>query len=86
MPISEHSAHQWAKNYPNFLRQSPNFAEMLIREEGGGTHAPAAGEIYTNPTLAATFQAVAEQGRKGFYEGRIAEAIVEREATALGSS
>lgn len=29
------------------------------------------------PHLANTFKAVAEHGRKGFYEGRIAEAIVE---------
>lgn len=29
------------------------------------------------PDLAQTFRAVAEHGRKGFYEGRIAEAIVE---------
>lgn len=29
------------------------------------------------PHLANTFKAVAKHGRKGFYEGRIAEAIVE---------
>jgi len=34
------------------------------------------GEIFKNPTLAATFRALAKEGKAGFYTGRIAEEIV----------
>lgn len=39
--------------------------------------APLPGQIKTFPTLAKTFRSVAENGKDGFYKGRIAEAIVE---------
>jgi gamma-glutamyltranspeptidase/glutathione hydrolase len=39
--------------------------------------APLPGQVKKFPTLADTFRAVAEHGAKGFYTGRIAEAIVE---------
>ncbi|GAA5920510.1 hypothetical protein JCM1841_003453 [Sporobolomyces salmonicolor] len=78
VPISEVSSHSWVKNHDVFLKQSPNFAEMLITDpESGKTHAPRPGEIYKNPCLARTFREVAEKGKAGFYEGRVAEAIVE---------
>lgn len=35
-----------------------------------------AGEIFKNPSLAATFRALAKEGKAGFYTGRIAEEIV----------
>lgn len=38
---------------------------------------PHCGEIFTNANLARTFRTLGREGRKGFYEGRIAEAIVE---------
>ncbi|GAA5931794.1 hypothetical protein JCM3775_000044 [Rhodotorula graminis] len=78
VPIHEISSYSWVKNHDVFLKQSPNFAEMLITDpETGKTHAPRPGEIYKNPNLARTFREVADKGKKGFYEGRIAEAIVE---------
>ncbi|GAA5950672.1 hypothetical protein JCM3765_000573 [Sporobolomyces pararoseus] len=77
-PISEVSSYSWVKNHDVFLRQSPNYAEMLITDpETGKTHSPRPGELYKNPTLAQTFRRVAEKGKAGFYEGRVAEAIVE---------
>lgn len=79
VPISEHSSHQWRKAYPMFLSQSPNGAEMLITDSDGNTHAPAAGEVFRNPNLAKTFRKLGEEGRKGFYEGEVADRIVERE-------
>ncbi|KPV74759.1 uncharacterized protein RHOBADRAFT_36697 [Rhodotorula graminis WP1] len=78
VPIHEISSYSWVKNHDVFLKQSPNFAEMLITDpETGKTHAPRPGEIYKNSNLARTFREVADKGKKGFYEGRIAEAIVE---------
>lgn len=39
--------------------------------------APKAGETMRNKHLARTFKLLAESGKSGFYEGRVAEAIVE---------
>lgn len=39
--------------------------------------APLPGQIIRLPNLAKTFRALAEQGKDGFYKGRVAEAIVE---------
>ena len=40
-----------------------------------GGRAPAEGEIFANPDLARTYQAIAEGGREAFYEGEIARVI-----------
>ena len=42
----------------------------------GGYRGPKPGEIIKNPTLAATFRTLAKEGKKGFYTGAIADAIV----------
>lgn len=39
--------------------------------------APLPGEIFHNPTLAQTFKLLAKHGKKGFYEGSVASAIIE---------
>lgn len=41
-----------------------------------GCRAPAPGELFSNPNMGKTFRALAEEGKKGFYEGRVAESIV----------
>lgn len=41
-----------------------------------GFRAPMPGELFKNPYLANTFRTLAKEGKKGFYSGRIAEAIV----------
>lgn len=58
---------------------------MLKTDPDGedGVRAPKAGEIMKNPTLAKTFRALAEEGKKGYYTGRIAEEIV-KVVTDLG--
>lgn len=65
-------ASAWQRSEKLLRTQSPNGDEMLIDGK-----APRVGQIYTNPTLAATFRSIAEQGKKGYYTGRIAQAIVD---------
>lgn len=38
--------------------------------------APKAGEIMKNPTIGNTFKLLAKHGKKGFYEGEVAEQLV----------
>ncbi|KAJ8604261.1 hypothetical protein MRB53_041859 [Persea americana] len=59
-------------------RASPNFAELLKADSSApqGCRAPKPGELRFNKTLANTFREVAKHGKKTFYEGAIAEAII----------
>jgi gamma-glutamyltranspeptidase/glutathione hydrolase len=41
-----------------------------------GCRAPKAGEVMKNPTIANTFKLLAKHGKKGFYEGEVAEQLV----------
>lgn len=58
---------------------SPNGAELLC----SNGKAPEVGQIFQNPTLAQTFREIGENGKKGFYEGRIAQAIVDGEYSRI---
>jgi len=69
-PVSPLTARSWNFGIPK-LKNGPHFDEMLINGR-----APRAGEIMKNMNLAKTFKTVAEHGKAGFYEGRIAEEIV----------
>lgn len=42
-----------------------------------GKRAPLPGELFENPTLANTFRQLAKHGKKGFYEGPVAAAVVQ---------
>ncbi|KAF2099450.1 gamma-glutamyltranspeptidase [Rhizodiscina lignyota] len=77
-PVSELSATFWANSEKSIRKASPNFSEMLKKDAKAkdGCRAPQPGEIMKNPTLANTFRQVAKHGKKGFYEGRVAEALV----------
>ncbi len=70
-PVAPFTALAWNRG-ARLLKNGPNAEEMLLNGE-----APREGEIMKNPTLANTFREVAEHGKSGFYEGRIAEAIVD---------
>lgn len=70
---------QWSAGEDSIRNASPNFREMLRRDPKAENfvRAPRAGEIMQNPTLAKTFRTLAAEGKKGFYAGRIANAIVD---------
>jgi gamma-glutamyltranspeptidase / glutathione hydrolase len=70
-PVAPVSASAWASGYAQ-LRNSANGDEMLL--DG---RPPLAGQILQLPTLANTFRELASKGKAGFYEGRVAQAIVD---------
>lgn len=69
---------KWKQSEQTIRNASPNFREMLKKDPKAtdGVRSPAAGEIMKNPTMARTFRTLAAEGKKGFYEGRVAEEIV----------
>ncbi|GKT60270.1 gamma-glutamyltranspeptidase [Colletotrichum tofieldiae] len=77
-PVSELTSHYWNTAEPQIRGASPNFSEMLKKDPkaADGVRAPNPGEIMKNPTLAQTFRALAKEGKKGFYTGRVAEELV----------
>jgi gamma-glutamyltranspeptidase / glutathione hydrolase len=62
---------QWQRSENLIKNASPNGNEMLLNGK-----APLPGQVMQFPYLAKTFRTLAEQGKDGFYKGRIAEEIV----------
>lgn len=77
-PVSEITSIAWRLSEKRIREASPNSAEMLKADPSApdGCRAPEAGEIIKLPNLARTFRTLAEEGKKGFYTGRIAEELV----------
>lgn len=77
-PVSELSATFWRESEASLRKASPNGHEMLKKDPSAkdGCRAPKAGEIMKNPTIANTFKLLAKHGKKGFYEGEVAEQLV----------
>lgn len=71
-PVAPITALAWARGAMAQLK-GPNANELLINGRP-----PRPGELMKNQNLASTFKELAENGKDGFYSGRIAEAIVER--------
>lgn len=69
--VSEVIAHDWQSSERR-LSQWPDSAATYLP----GGHAPAEGEIFRNPRLAATYRAIAARGIDAFYRGEIAQKIV----------
>ncbi|MBN2046627.1 MAG: gamma-glutamyltransferase [Anaerolineaceae bacterium] len=71
-PVAPLTSYFWQRGAERQLSAAPNGIELTIDGRG-----PRAGEIFRNVNLAKTFQAVAEGGKDAFYQGAVAEAIVE---------
>ena len=70
-PISPVASHQWTYTF-NYIQGSESHRVF----KPGGEY-PKPGQIFFNPDLADTFEALANKGAKeGFYRGRIAQEIV----------
>jgi gamma-glutamyltranspeptidase/glutathione hydrolase len=68
--VSEIIAQQW-RGAASVLARDPAAAAVFLP----GGRAPAAGELFRNPKLAATLESIAREGRDAFYRGAIATAI-----------
>jgi len=68
--VSEIIAYQWRDQETVLARDAAAAATFLP-----GGHAPAPGDVFRNPRLAATLQEIAAGGRDAFYKGTIAKAI-----------
>ncbi len=70
-PVAPITAYFWQRAAQGQLAKAVNGVELTIEGQG-----PQAGEIFRNPGLAKTLKTIAEGGKKAFYDGAIAEAIV----------
>jgi gamma-glutamyltranspeptidase/glutathione hydrolase len=70
-PVSELIAYYWARSVP-LLGKEPG---AFLATFAPGGRAPAKGEIFRNPDLARTLEAIAAGGRDAFYRGEIAARI-----------
>ncbi|XP_063772017.1 glutathione hydrolase-like YwrD proenzyme [Pseudophryne corroboree] len=72
-PVSELSAFQWNKGSYKLQAVNNKYgADLLINGQ-----APKHGQLFRNPSLANTFKVLSKGGKKEFYEGKIAQAIVQ---------
>ena len=69
-PVSELIAYYWERSAP-VLKDYAGFKETFTP----GGRAPKEGEVFRNPRLADTYEAIAKEGRDVFYKGRIARTI-----------
>ena len=61
------------KSKRDILTRSPDAAKAFLTADG---NVPEVGAIIKQPELANTLEAIANQGAKGFYEGRVAQNLV----------
>lgn len=70
-PVTEVIAGYWA-NGEALLRAHPDATKTFLPKG----NPLAAGDLFRNPGLAASYRLLAEKGRDGFYKGRLAQEIV----------
>jgi gamma-glutamyltranspeptidase/glutathione hydrolase len=71
-PVTQLIAYYWKLSVPR-LSKFPGFTEQMTLNG----RAPAEGEIWKNPNLANTLEAIAKGGRDAFYKGKIAHTIAD---------
>ena len=71
-PVTETIAY-YLKNSQERFEKYPNFNELWVKNGS----MPVKGEIFKNPLLAKTLEAIALKGREGFYEGEVANAMAD---------
>ncbi len=71
-PVTEVIAAYW-KGSEERLKEWPTSQATYLPDE----RAPRAGEVFANPDLAAVYRAIAKKGPEVFYQGWVAERIVE---------
>jgi gamma-glutamyltranspeptidase/glutathione hydrolase len=71
-PVTEVIAYYWNSNSRNLLKY-PGFKEIYMPNG----KAPAKGEVFKNPYLAATLEKIAAGGRDAFYKGEVAQKIAD---------
>ena len=69
-PVSELVSY-YMKNASNNFDEYPNFKETYYINDS----TPKKGQIFKNPDLAKTLRVIAKKGKKGFYEGEVANSI-----------
>jgi gamma-glutamyltranspeptidase/glutathione hydrolase len=78
-PVAPLTAYFWERGAQRQLQQAPGGLELTVNGR-----APRPGEIFRNPGLARTLKTVAEGGKQAFYQGPVAEAIVQAVNAAGG--
>lgn len=71
-PVTEIIAGYWSKADKAFADQPDSQNTFLIDGKP-----PVEGQIFRNPNLARTYELIAKEGKKAFYEGSIARQIVD---------
>ena len=69
-PVSELVSY-YMKNASNNFKEYPNFKETYYINDS----TPKKGQIFKNSDLAKTLRVIAKKGKKGFYEGEVANSI-----------
>ena len=69
-PVSELVSY-YMKNASNNFKEYPNFKETYYINDS----TPKKGQIFKNPDLAKILRVIAKKGKKGFYEGEVANSI-----------
>lgn len=73
--VSAVAAKMWAKALEKLIQQSGKNADTFLNADGLFCKE---GDFFTNEPLANLFLKVAKEGKKGFYEGDVAEQIVKK--------
>ncbi|KXS16480.1 acylase ACY 1 [Gonapodya prolifera JEL478] len=81
-PVEPIASYMWNESATRLTTHSTTYAapqEWLISDPSSptGLRGPHPSEVFAIPTLASTFRTLAAEGKKGFYEGRIGQAILE---------